>query len=661
MNKFGQIKENIAEKWKNFLARGPVLWRTLKLVWAAAPGWTSAWLGVMLMQSLLPMAQVYLLRFTINSLVNTISGQEINEMIRTGAGWVVLYAILMLINVILGNLGHWIQASQSELVNDYINKQIHLKFLEIDYAYFEVPDFYDRVYRARNIGKYHALGLVSVLGNLLSSTITMFTMAGVILAYGVVFPILLFVSTIPMIYIISMNNRKEFNWTRDRTEDMRRADYYDYLLSARESIVDVRMYGLGSRIMRLFQDLRKTLRTERLNMVRKQSTRQTLAAIFSLLIASGGLAWMAIRVLRGETSLGDMALYYSAFNMGQSLVNAMVHSAGNVFNNVLNMSNFFEFIDLKPQLAVFSAENPEESGDIYRREEKWLQIINEEPVMPPLDNTTQRGVEISVENIDFAYPGSDYLVLQDFSLKFPAGSVTAIIGDNGAGKSTLIKMLCRLFDPSAGRILWNGVDYRALPLNELQAKITTLFPVIMYYQATVRENICMTDIDNFKEEDVIRAAKDAGALDMINHFSKGFDTQLGKWFTGGTELSSGQWQRIALARALFRPSTLLLLDEPTSNMDAWAEADWYGHLRGAIQGRTTVVITHRLSTAMYCDQIHVMVYGKIVESGTHDELLAMNGRYAHAWQAQMRQKKDEDTAEKVSGLFTDDPVGNTLE
>jgi ATP-binding cassette subfamily B protein len=644
---------SLKEKWNNFLSRGPVLWRTIRLVWRAAPGWTAAWLGIMIVQSLLPLAQVYLLRFTVNTLVNTFAGENLVDTIQTGAGWVILYAILMIVQLLIGNLGHWIQTAQSELVNDHINKQIHQKFLEIDYAYFEIPQFYDQLYRARNIGKYHALGLVSVLGNFLSSTITLVSMAGVLTPYGILFPVLLVVSTLPMAYVISLNNRREYTWNQKMTENMRRADYYDYLLTDRQTVVEVRMYNMGRRIVRMYQDLRQNLRNGRMGLVRRQSLRQTVASIFGLLIASGGLAFMAVRVLMGTLSLGDMALYYQAFNLGQSLVNSMVHSAGSVFNNILNMTNYFEFIDLKPKMKSLPADDPQAAGRVYRANEHWERVDTGEQVPMPLERSNGEAVEISVEHITFAYPESEVNVLEDFSLTFPAGSVTAIIGDNGAGKSTLVKLMCRLFDPQSGRILWNGADYRVFPLKELQSNITVLFPTITYYQTSVRENITMMDREEYTDAEMIRAAEDAGAVELIAKLSKGYETRLGKWFSGGTDLSSGQWQRIALARALFRKSSLLLLDEPTSSMDAWAESDWYERLRRALNGRTTVVITHRLSTAMRCDLIHVMVDGQIVESGTHQELLDLDGRYARAWYAQLKNSHTQERSEKPQISFAE--------
>jgi ATP-binding cassette subfamily B protein len=239
---------------------------------------------------------------------------------------------------------------------------------------------------------------------------------------------------------------------------------------------------------------------------------------------------------------------------------------------------------------------------------------------------------ISFENVSFQYPGSKRYALQNFNLQLQAGRITAIVGANGAGKSTLVKLLCRFYDPLEGSVCIDGIDLRTVPIAELRRAVTVLFQQPVHYNATVSENIALGDIGRSPSSDEIQqAATAAGAITPISGLSKGYDTQLGKWFLDGEELSVGEWQRIALARAFLRKSPLLLLDEPTSAMDSWAEADWIERLRENTRGRTVLIITHRFTTAMWADVIHVMDGGKVVESGTHDELIAKRGLYAESW------------------------------
>jgi ATP-binding cassette subfamily B protein len=244
------------------------------------------------------------------------------------------------------------------------------------------------------------------------------------------------------------------------------------------------------------------------------------------------------------------------------------------------------------------------------------------------------GPTISFHNVTFAYTGGRGDTLRGLNLEIPAGQIAAIVGPNGAGKSTLVKLLCRFYDPVEGSIQVDGVDLRSLALRELRAKLTVLFQEPVLYSATVTENITLEFGAEVKAE-AEAAARAAGADALIERLPAGYKTVLGTWLEGGTDLSKGEWQRIALARAFIRHAPIIILDEPTSTMDSWAETDWLRRFRSLAAGRTTLIITHRFTTAMLADAIHVLEEGRIVESGSHAALLALGGRYAQSWHAQM--------------------------
>ena len=259
----------------------------------------------------------------------------------------------------------------------------------------------------------------------------------------------------------------------------------------------------------------------------------------------------------------------------------------------------------------------------------------------PESETNAVGLTVKFEAVTFDYPGTTSRALDGLDLEFPACKITAIVGANGAGKSTLVKLLCRFYDPQSGRVLLGDVDVRELSLESLRRRVTVLFQEPVRYQATVAENISPNTVLECGATDRERnAAKAAGADTFIHDLPHGMETQLGRWFSDGVELSGGQWQRVALARAFAREASVIVLDEPTSAMDSWAEADWLQRLRTVVQGRTAIIITHRFTTAMQADVIHVMNNGKIIESGSHSELLHKGGSYATSWNAQMRAERN---------------------
>ncbi|MEP7190975.1 MAG: ATP-binding cassette domain-containing protein, partial [Roseiflexaceae bacterium] len=320
--------------------------------------------------------------------------------------------------------------------------------------------------------------------------------------------------------------------------------------------------------------------------------------------------WMGWRMLSGQVTLGDVVLFYQAFNQGQSLIRSLLNDVGYIYKDGLFLSNLFEFLDLQPGIVGPAA---------------------------PISVSTNHTYSVRFRQVTFQYPASQRPALQNFDITIPAGQLVAIVGANGAGKSTFSKLLCRFYDPDSGSIELDGIDIRNLAIADLRQLITVLFQMPVRYQATAGQNIALGDLSREHDLDAtIAAARGAGADAVIERLPQGYDTPLGKWFADGTELSGGEWQRIALARAFLRQSPIVILDEPTSFMDSWAEAEWLDRFRSLVERRTALIITHRFTTAMRADIIHVMDQGQIVESGTHEQLLTHSGLYAQSWQAQMR-------------------------
>jgi ATP-binding cassette subfamily B protein len=581
--------------------------RAVALVWTAARPWTAAWGVLLLLQGLLPVATVYLTRGLVDALVPALRN--------AGLGWqefkpaIILAALTGLVMLVASGLRSacsLIATAQAELTSDYIQQLVQQKSTDVDLAFYESPEGFDHLHRARLEAGYRPITLVENLGGLLQNSITLIAMIGVLIPFGPVLPLALALSTLPAMYVVLHSSRLRFEWHRRRTAMERESAYYDWVLTSPECAAEVRAFELGAYFRSAYAGIREKLRGERLALAREQSWAELLASISSLLITGAACVLVVWRAILGMVSLGDLALFYQAFNQGLGLARSLLENAGRIYENSLFLGNLFEFLGYPKRILSPPYPAP----------------------MPPID----RG--IAIRNVTFRYPGTDRVALRNFDLDIHADQIVAIVGPNGAGKSTLLKLLARLHDPESGAISLDGLPLTSVSVEELRRSVSIVFQSPVHFNTTAAENIRLGNLQACDERGVRRAGTEAGVHDLLTSLPLGYDTLLGKQFLEGTELSTGEWQRIAIARALARPARVILLDEPTSAMDPWAEIQWLNQFRQLARGRIAVLITHRFTTAMFADVIHVMEAGRIVESGSHDELLAMGGLYAAGWAAQ---------------------------
>ena len=601
----------LSSKLRKALAQLPYLPRALSLVWEVGRRWTIAWIVLLIVQGLLPVAFVYLTKLVVDALLIALRIRGSWPGMRNVLVLVLLLGGVLLLMEVVRNAINWVRTVQTELLQDHITALIHEKSVTVDLAFYELADYYDHLHRARTEARYRPVALLGNLGALLQNSITLVAMGAILIPLGPWLAIALLLSTLPAFFVVVHYALAEYQWRQRTTTDDRRAWYYDWIMTTADAAAEIRLFDLGKYFQSHHKDLRKRLRGERLELMRRQSLAELAASLIALLIIGAAMVLTMWQALIGRVTLGELALVYAAFNQGQGLMRTLLENAGQLYGNSLFLGNLFEFLSLTSERTA------------------------QRNVRAALRGRPSAAPNIAFNNVSFTYPDASTRALDNFTMSIPSGKIIAIVGPNGAGKSTLLKLLCRFCDPNAGSIEIDNQDIKQIPIDDLRRSITVLFQQPFHYNTTVRDNILYGDLQiDASDAELDAAIHAAGASEIVSRLPNREQTLLGRWFPGGTELSVGEWQRIALARAFLRRAPIIILDEPTSALDPWAEADWLERFRRLAFGRTSIIITHRFTTAMHADVIHVMDRGRIVESGSHQRLLEQSGLYAESWYRQ---------------------------
>ena len=601
-----QIRQTTTQKLK----RAWHIKRAVNFVWKSAPGWTITNAAFVFLQGVLPLALLYLMKLVVDSVTAGLTAPDKGDAFRQVAIYIALAGAAGVITVALSSLGRLVSEQQTQVVSDRMYDVLHAKSVEVDLEYYENAQYYDTLYRAQREGSFRPNSIVNGLVQTTQAGISFVAMAGLLLSFHWTVAVVLLLAVIPGIVVQLRYAGKFYFWQRKRTPTEREATYFNWMLTSDIFAKELRIFGLGPLLIDRFRNLRKRLRKERLEIAAKRSLADLAAQGGASLAVYGSFAFIAYRTVQGSITLGDMVMYFGAFQRGLASLGQVLGSLASLYEDNLFLSNLYEFLDLKPKVT--------------------------EPLDPrPFPTVIDKGIVF--DHVSFRYPSDGTNVLNDVCLTVKPGETVALVGENGSGKTTLIKLLCRLYDPTEGRIAVDGTDLREFETVALRRQISVVFQDYVRYNLTARENIWLGNLDLPRDDDrVVEAARTSGAHPVVEKLTRGYDTILGRWFEDGEELSIGEWQKVALARAFLRDAAIIVLDEPTSAMDARAESEVFERFRRLSEGRTAVIISHRFSTVRMADRIFVLEGGRVIEHGTHDDLILLGGKYARLYEAQAR-------------------------
>jgi len=591
--------------WRTRLASLRNIRPLLRMVWDTSPALVSVTTALRLVRALLPLATLWVWKLILDGVVAWIKRGNGNA----AALWKLVALDLGL--AVLSDLLARANSLADSLLGDRFTNRISVRLIEhatqLDLASFEDPVFYDKLERARRqtTGR---IGLLAGVLNVAQDTLSLISLSAGLIVFSPWLMVLLVAAVIPAFlgetHFTTLAYSVLYRWTPQR----RLLDYIRMLGASNQSAKEVKIFGLGPHLAERYHEVSDRIYDDNKKVAIKRASVGSLLNLVSTGGYYGAYAVVLIRTLAGAISVGMFTFLTGAFSRSRMYIEKILQSFTDISDQALYLKDLFEFFEMQP-------------------------AIHSIPGALPAPRPIRDGFEF--RNVGFAYPGSSHMVVENINFRLETKEKIALIGENGTGKTTLVKLLARLYDPTAGQILLDGVDLREYDVEDLRKEIGVIFQDYMRYELLAKENIGFGKIEDIADLARIEmAARKSMAFQVIGKLPNGYDQMIGRRFDGGVDLSGGEWQKFALARAYMRDAQLLILDEPTATLDARAEYEVFRRFAELTQGRMAVLISHRFSTVRMADRILVLQDGRIREQGTHKHLVALGGQYAELFELQ---------------------------
>ncbi len=573
--------------------------RSLKIVWQSSRIWSLVNAAVVLLKGVMPLLLIFIVQMLVDEVSDVLKGDGYAKGVES-VYYVLLFAGgVFVLNALLNSLTGIISEKHAFYIDDTVQDSIHACTSKLDFANYDDYNFQNIYYRAINEATYRPKKIYYGFVGLIQNSITLALIAGLLAGLNWMLMIALVLVSVPVVYIRLRYSRKIFSFNREHTEDERSVGYYNRLLTDKAFAKELRAFNLSGLFKKRFEEQKNSLRSKRFRMLKLKTGYELAVQLITAAALIVVFGFIASTAIEGNITQGQMVMYFLAMYRGYSFLQDLLSRISGLYEDGLFLKNFFEFIDF----------------DVIRYEKKNVALFPEK---------IKEG--ILIDEVSFKYPNSSRAALKNVSFNINPGETIALVGANGAGKSTLVKLLCGLYRPDEGSICFDGVDLSEIKKDSLAKNVSVVFQDFMLYNVTARENIWFGNVMRSQsDEEISLSAAKSGVDKLIETLPKEYDTVLGTLFKDSEMLSVGEWQRIALSRSFFNDAQLVILDEPTSSLDAFTESQLIQNFKAITKGRTAIIVSHRMSTIHLADRIVVLNERGVAEVGTPAELLAKQG------------------------------------